>query len=293
MDTVVDIQVAGTTRRTDREKETAINRAFEAFRQVEQACSRFSPDSELMQVCARVGTPVSVSPLLFEPLKLALEMAKLTKGAFDPAIGKRMEDYGFNRHYLTGQRIESFEIESFMADSPTYRDIVLNERDRTVLLRKPLIIDLGAVAKGFAIDLAARELKPFYGFLVNAGGDLFASGLDESGKRWEIGIQHPERKDEMICSVSISNEAVCTSGGYERKSEKVPGVHHIIDPKTGLSPIEWVSCSVIAPFAMMADAFSTSSILMGKKKGRMLIEQAGLKAIWIASDLQIVTVGGI
>lgn len=285
MDTVVDIQVV--TRKSKDQTEAAINRAFEAFRKVEQACSRFSLDSELMEACRIIKTPVRISPFLFEPLKFALEVAKWTNGIFDPAVGKAMEDLGFNQHYLTGESIQSS-----CSGSASYRDIILNDQDRTLYLRKPLVIDLGAAAKGFAIDLAAHELKEFEGFVVNAGGDLYAGGLDESGSKWRIGIQHPEYKEQIIQTVEISNEAVCTSGSYERKSELKAGMHHIIDPRTQQSPGEWVSCSVIAPYAMMADAFSTAFFLLGLDRGRTLIEQVDLKGILITSDLQIYNVGG-
>jgi thiamine biosynthesis lipoprotein len=285
MDTVVEIQVV--SRVSKDEAETAIDRAFEAFRKVEQACSRFSLDSELMEACQLIKTPVQISPFLFEPLKFALEVAKWTNGIFDPAVGKAMEEHGFNQHYLTGETIQSSS-----SDSATYRDIVLNEQDRTLYLRKPLVIDLGGVAKGFAIDLAAHELKQFEGFVVNAGGDLYAGGVDETGSKWAIGIQHPEHKEQIIQTIDISNEAVCTSGSYERKSASKAGVHHIIDPKTKQSPNEWISCSVIAPYAMMADAFSTASFLLGLDRGRALIEQVDLRGILITSDLQICRVGG-
>jgi thiamine biosynthesis lipoprotein len=288
MDTVVDIQVVTGEWKPKEEAEAKINRAFEAFQKVEQACSRFSPDSELMEACRLIETPVPVSPFLFEPLKFALEIAKWTDGVFDPTVGKMMEEHGFNRHYLTGQWIESPS-----ADSVTYRDIVLNELDRTLYLRKPLVIDLGAVAKGFAIDLAANELKEFAGFVVNAGGDLYAGGVDERGNPWKIGIQHPERREQIIDTIEISNEAICTSGSYERKSTKMTGMHHIIHPQTRQSPNDWISCSAIAPFAMMADAFSTASFLLGAESGKMLIEQADLKGILITSGLQIIRVGGI
>ncbi|WP_342416429.1 FAD:protein FMN transferase [Paenibacillus sp. FSL R10-2782] len=288
MDTAVSIQIV-TGKSTSEEAVTQkMNQAFEAFQKVEQACSRFSPDSELMSVCQQVGVPVSVSPFLFEPLKFALEIAKWTDGIFDPTVGKIMEYHGFNRHYLTGQSIESPS-----AATVTYRDIILNEQDRTLCLQKPLVIDLGAVAKGFAIDLAAHELKEFEGFVVNAGGDLFAGGVNDGGEAWEIGIQHPERKEEMVSTVLLSNEAICTSGGYERKSAAEADVHHLIDPKTKRSPKEWVSSSVIAPFAMMADAFSTASFLLGAAEGQRLMEQAGLQGILITSDLQLVRVGGL
>jgi thiamine biosynthesis lipoprotein len=255
---------------------------------VEQACSRFSPDSELMVACRQIGTPVPLSPFVFEPLKFALEIAKWTDGLFDPTVGKAMEEYGFNRHYLTRQSIQSPS-----SDSVNYQDIVLNEQDRTLCLLKPLVIDLGAVAKGFAIDLAAHELKEFDGFLVNAGGDLYAGGTDESGNPWRIGIQHPQHKEQIIETIEISNEAICTSGSYERKSPKAADIHHLILPKTKQSPNDWISCSVIAPFAMMADAISTASFLLGLDGGKSLIEQADLKGILITPSLQIVKVGGI
>jgi len=287
MDTVVDIQVV-TRKSEDYQTEAAIDRAFEAFRKVEHACSRFSMDSELMEACRQIKTPVQISPFLFEPLKFALEVAKWTNGLFDPAVGKAMEDMGFNQHYLTEEIIQSS-----LSGVATYRDIVLNEQDRTLYLRKPLVIDLGAVAKGFAIDLAAHELKEFEGFVVNAGGDLYAGGVDENGSKWRIGIQHPEHKEEIIQTLELSNEAVCTSGSYERKSALKAGMHHIIDPKTKQSPGEWISCSVIAPYAMMADAFSTASFLLGLDHGGTLLEQVDLKGILITSDLQIYRVGGI
>jgi thiamine biosynthesis lipoprotein len=286
MDTVVEIQVVAW--KSKDQAEAKINLAFDAFRKVEQACSRFSLDSELMVACRQIGTPVLVSPFVFEPLKFALEIAEWTDGLFDPTVGKTMEEYGFNRHYLTRQSIQSLS-----ADAVNYRDIVLNEQDRTLNLLKPLVIDLGAVAKGFAIDLAAHELKEFDGFLINAGGDLFAGGTDENGNSWRIGIQHPEQKDQIIDTIEISNEAICTSGSYERKSSKKADIHHLINPKTKQSPNDWISCSVIAPFAMMADAISTTSFLLGLDEGKSLIEQADLKGILITSGLQIVRVGGI
>ncbi|MDB5083192.1 MAG: thiamine biosynthesis protein ApbE, partial [Bacilli bacterium] len=106
MDTVVDIQVV-TGKKSKDEVEEKINRAFIAFQKVEHACSRFSSDSELTKACQQIETPVSVSPFLFEPLKFALEIAKWTDGIFDPTVGKVMEEYGFNRHYLTKQSIHS------------------------------------------------------------------------------------------------------------------------------------------------------------------------------------------
>ncbi|XJZ26763.1 FAD:protein FMN transferase [Bacillota bacterium Lsc_1132] len=154
MDTVVDIHVV--TTKSKEETEEKINRAFDAFQQVEQACSRFDPRSELMIASQQVGTPVKISPFLFEPLKFALEIARLTDGLFEPAVGKIMEENGFNRQYLTGNLINSHS-----AEAVRYHDIEFNQQNHTLLLKKPLIIDLGAVAKGFAIDLFNHCLDRF------------------------------------------------------------------------------------------------------------------------------------
>jgi thiamine biosynthesis lipoprotein len=286
MDTVVDIQVA--SQKSIEETEAKINRAFQAFQKVEQACSRFTPSSELMQASQIVGTPVEISPFLFEPLQFAIEMAKMTDGLFDPTVGKVMEESGFNRHYLTREVMKSPS-----SDSVTYQDIVLNQQTHTLFLKKPLVIDLGAVAKGFAIDLAANELKEFDGFIVNAGGDLFAGGVDEKGNPWKIGIQHPYQKDKILETMEISDAAICTSGSYERRNRTMADGHHIVNPRTKCSPNELISSSVIAPFAMMADAFSTVSFLLGVKKGKSLLEGLDLKGLLITPELQIIRVGGI
>lgn len=286
MDTVVEIKVV--ENHSAENAEAKIDQAFEVFKKVEQACSRFTSDSECMNACRVVGSPVPISPFLYEPLKFALEVAKLTDGEFDPTIGKVMEEQGYNRDYLTGTLMETPA-----ADSVTFRDFVLDEQAQTLCLNKPLVIDLGAVAKGFAIDLAANVLKDFDGFIINAGGDLFASGMDQDGRPWKIGIQHPEKKDKLIDVIEISNQAICTSGSYERPNRNIPGMHHIIDPKTRVSPNDWVSSSVIAPFAMMADAFSTAAFLLGREKGKELIESIDLQGLFITPDLQIVRVGGI
>lgn len=287
MDTVVDIEIVIQKSIFMNEAEKKLDRAFDMFRIVEHACSRFSPESELMQACRVINKPVPISPFVYEPLKFALEMAQLSEGEFDPAIGKMMEEQGYNRHYLSGELMKSSS-----DPAATFRDIILDEQAHTLYLDRPLVIDLGAVAKGFAIDLAANELKGFEGFVINAGGDLFVGGKDCFGHPWKIGIQHPEMKDEVIAEVEVSNQAICTSGSYERKNAKVPGMHHIMNPKTKRSPNDWVSLSIIAPFAMMADAFSTAAFLLGREKGIKLIEDVGLTGIFITPELQIVRVGG-
>jgi len=280
MGTLIRINVA--TTKPVLEVNRGITRAIGVFEYVEQTCSRFDETSELRKLCHIVGEPVPVNDVLFQALRFAREVADATDGKFDPTIGRSMEDLGFNRHYLSGE-----EVHSESAPSVTYKDVVLNEADRTVTLTKPMQLDLGAVAKGLAVDLAVKELEGFEGFLINAGGDLYAAGLDEHDEQWPVGIQHPFHKHDVILQLLISNQAVCTSGSYERPSPQRANTHHIVDPLSLESPPGLVSCTVLAPYAMLADAFSTASFLYGVGDGLSLIHDVGLEGLMITDTLDL------
>ncbi|UOF92576.1 FAD:protein FMN transferase [Fodinisporobacter ferrooxydans] len=290
MGTVVSVKVV--TAHAEMEAKECMTRAFDAFHFVERVCSRFHEQSELRRLSMHVATPVRASDILFEAIRFAWAVANLTGGVFDPTIGHTLETYGFNRHYLTGDRIESNPWTTWMdnaENSVSYLDVELNEENRTVLLRKPLLLDLGAVAKGLAVDIAAKELNDFEGFVIDAGGDLYVGGMNEQEEPWLIGIQHPYRKEESICSVRVTDMAVCTSGSYERKSPVKERTHHLIDPRSGTSQPDIVSCTVIAPFAMMADAFSTAAFILGHEQGVRQLEQVDLDGLLITPNLDIYT----
>ncbi|HSU80388.1 MAG TPA: FAD:protein FMN transferase, partial [Candidatus Angelobacter sp.] len=188
MDTLVTIKVI--TMQEEGIVNEKIDQAYEAFRGVEAHCSRFDPNSELRQLSSYIGTPVKVTELLYQAVQFALEMAALTEGAFDPTIGATLESSGFNKNYLTGERLKP---DTSLEQTPTanYNDVQLDDEERTVTLTKPLILDLGAVAKGLAIDLATKVLQVFEGFAIDAGGDVYVSGLNEKGQPWQIGIRDP------------------------------------------------------------------------------------------------------
>ncbi|MCL6454387.1 MAG: FAD:protein FMN transferase [Alicyclobacillus sp.] len=263
----------------------AIRRAFAEISRVEAVCSRFDPSSELSQLLGRVGTPVPVSEILYQTLAFAREVAEHTQGRFDPTVGADLLRLGFDRHYLTGERTP---VRANRFDPVTYRDFTLDPLEHTVTLHKPMVLDLGAVAKGLAVDLAAAALREFPGFVVDAGGDLFAAGLDERGAVWRIGIQHPNRPAEVICWFEQTELAVCTSGSYERRSPLAPGKHHIVSPGRDESPDDWVSVTAVGPSAMLADAFSTAAFVCGRPEGLQLLEDVGLEGLCItdAAELQ-------
>jgi thiamine biosynthesis lipoprotein len=239
--------------------EAAIERAFGWFHEIEERCTRFSAGSELMQLTAQAGVPVRASAILFEVVQFALMVARESGGAFDPTVGGRME-------------------------TVSYRDVHLDAARRTITLRRALTLDLGAVAKGLAVDMAARELKQFRDFAVDAGGDLYLGGLNPQGADWSVGIRHPRIDRELIDSLCVSDKAVCTSGDYERRSPD--GGHHILDPRTGVSAHAVASATVVASGAMLADALATAAFVLGPKDGIQFLNRMGVEGLIVTPELE-------
>ena len=256
----------------------AVGRALEWFAVVERVCSRFDPNSELRQLVARPGQPVPVGPVLFEATRFALALAELTDGAFDPTVGAAVQAMGFDRHYVSGERSRA----AVGPGGATFRDVQLDGRHRTVELRRPLLLDLGAVAKGLAIDLAARELVPFGDFCVEAGGDLYAGGRNARGEPWKIGVQDPRNPSGVVELLELSDRAACTSGDYERRA--ADGAHHLLDPRTGRSAGALASVTVVAPTAMAADGLATAAFVLGPKKGAALLQEQNVEGLFVTPD---------
>jgi thiamine biosynthesis lipoprotein len=272
MNTIAQARVE--TARPGAEGEQALERALAWFAVVEQACSRFDPESELMRLVHRAGGPVPVSAVLLEAVAFALEVARATKGAFDPAIGAVQQARGLRWHYLTGAASNAPAVPG------SYRDVRVDKRAGTITLRRPVLLDLGAVAKGLALDLAARELAGYERFAVEAGGDLIV-GAVEGAPAWRIGVRDPFG-DGLAGTLTVRAGAVCTSGGYERLLAE--GEHHLLDPRTGRSPRAVASVTVVAPSAMVADALSTAAFVLGPVEGPRLLECQGVTGIVIAAD---------
>lgn len=282
MDTVIAIKAVSSL--SAEAVNAGIDRAFAAFRYVEETCSRFDDKSELRLLSLKPGVPQPVSPLLFEALRFARQLADTTGGIFDPTVGQLLERKGFARHYLTGF---TPALLPFSATPVSYRDFELDEQERTVTLLKPMLLDLGAVAKGLAVDLAKRELEGYNGYLIDAGGDLFAGGRNERGEPWHIGIRHPLQTDQNICVLRISDMAVCTSGNYERRSPLDGVTHHLLDPYTETCSDELISCTVIAPYTMLADGLSTAVFLLGQRRGLEMLESMEFEGLTISSALDL------
>jgi thiamine biosynthesis lipoprotein len=272
MGTIVSIEVDA--------PDAVAERAFEWFRLVEVHCSRFDAASELRQLTAGKRTPAS--PILFEAVRFALMVAEETGGAFDPTVGARMAARGFNRHYRTREVTGAPESE----DGVSFRDVEIDAHDRTILLRRPLTLDLGAVAKGLAVDAAARELQPFRNFAIDAGGDLYLGGCNPQGRPWSAGIRHPRVPGDLVDRFRISDRAVCTSGDYERGQ-------HILDPRCGEAANGIASATVVASSAMLADALATAAFVLDPKESISLLTRMGVEGLIVTAGLELFRTPGL
>jgi FAD:protein FMN transferase len=286
MDTAVNVQVV--TSQPREAVEPAVQRALAWFETVERICTRFDPTSEVMQLLNQVGTPVKVSTLLFEVAAFAMSLAEQTEGAFDPTIGATMEQLGFNTNYRTGEAIHT-PIDDDRA-STSFKEVRLDRRAQTILLRRPLILDLNAVSKGAAIDLAGRELASYPDVSVEAGGDLVVRGHNQAGDLWHIGIQHPRAEGLLARTLRLTDTAVCTSGDYERRASSAGSEGHILDGRTGQPVTDLASVTVVAPTAMAADGLSTAAMVLGRERGLRFLEAQGVGGLLIAGDGTTLTV---
>ncbi len=220
-------------------------------------------------------------------LDAALGIAKATGGAFDPTVGPLIRAWGFSaRNNLP-------EPDSAMIDSLrglTGFSTVRIEGDRLVRDHAGTEIDLNAIAQGYTVDLIAGFLrdKGIRDLMVEVGGEVYASGVNDQGKPWQIGIDKPVEDPEaehreIQVAVPLSDQALATSGSYRKFKEK-GGKHvsHIIDPRTGYPvPHRLVSVSVIASDAMTADAWATAIMVLGLDEGIALADSAGMEVFGI------------
>lgn len=291
MGTIVTIDVLDrpSSRVSTEDREELVDRAFDWFREIERVCTRFDPESELMQLSRTPGVPVVVSPLLFQIVRFAAAVADESGGAFDPTLGRQMEAAGFNREHRTGQVVSTGVAAPRDVD---YRDLIIDDANGSITLRRPLVLDVGAVAKGMAIDVAARELEALEHFAIDAGGDLYLGGLNAAGAFWTVGIRHPERDDQLLESVRVSNRAVCTSGNYERRNVAGDIAPHIFDPRTGAPARDVVSATVISESAMLADALATAAFVLGVADGLALLEDHDAQGVIFNAALERFTTRG-
>jgi thiamine biosynthesis lipoprotein len=251
------------------------------MRRIEQAYSPYLESSELSVLNREApGGWVVVSRELFHLLAESRRMSVRTGGAFDVTYASVGRYYD----YRAGRRPDDERIRRAV-EAIDYRHVELDPEGPKVRYARPEVyVDLGGIAKGYAVDRAMAILRRagITQASVSAGGDAYILG-DRRGAPWTVGVRDPRDADEVAVLLPLENTAVSTSGDYERFFE-VDGVryHHILDPATGRSARDTWSVTILGPAAMLTDALSTSVFVLGPEAGLDLVDRMpGIDAVVI------------
>ncbi len=258
----------GTVSLAHQEKMTvsnALTAAQEAVREVETACNIFDPESELSKLNATAANePFACGDLLWDVLTQARAFWKDSGGVFDVTIDPLMKLWGFH------SKRETLPSEAEIAEAKhlTGLDkVVFDDEKHTVKFTVPgMSINLGGIAKGYALDRAADAVRAFgvkVGW-IEIGGNILALPKKSGGGKYAAGIKNPFHKEQLLGKTALGDAAISTSGNYERYVV-IGGQQytHIINPATGLPVSGMDSVTVIAPTGVASDALSTSILIAG------------------------------
>ena len=266
------------------------------IRRLEELLSTWIPTSELSKVNAAAGQePVQVSQETFEVLERSLDMAKLTNGGFNIAVGPAVKAWDASGE---GQ-VPPLEILEALRPQIDVAQIQLDKMQRTVWLRRQgMQIDVGGIGKGYAADLAARVMQTSGATagVVALSGDIKTFGRMPDQQKFVFGIQHPRQEQGVVLGrIELENEAVSTAGDYQRYFMK-DGIryHHILDPGT-LQPARGCqSVTVVAKEGVIADGLDTGIFVMGPDKGMTLIESLpDVEGVIVNAEGQILISSGL
>lgn len=244
--------------------------------------------------------PLKVDKRIIDLLLYAKSIYTLTGGMTNIAMGSVLEIWhDFRERGISEPHLAQLPEENLLKESGEHTDIdnlIIDEESLTVqLLDEKMSIDVGAIAKGYAVEMAAQELEAIgiSGYILNVGGNVRVIGAKPEGEHFVAGIESPDT-EEYLALVKLKDNALVTSGSYQR-FYTVNGVsyHHIIDPETLFPSDRFRSVSVIAEHSGMADALSTALFVMDIDEGKGLIEGiSGVEALWLTEDGEIFTSSG-
>ncbi|MEW8280965.1 MAG: FAD:protein FMN transferase [Candidatus Thiodiazotropha taylori] len=266
----------------------AVRALDKTFQKMHREWHAWKGEGELVRLNRALadGKSLQVSAELAELLQQARQYAVDSEQMFNPAIGRLIGLWGFHSDQPPGgPPPQKLEIEALLKSNPNMQDLRFQEG--LVSSTNPMVaIDLGAFAKGYALNLAIDELKRMGigNAIVNAGGDLCVSGR-HGDRPWVIGIRHP-LGEGVIASLGVADgECVLTSGNYERYRE-FEGVRyaHIIDPRSGYPVAHVASATVISKQGGLADAAATALSVAGPADWPRIAAKMGLTQVMLVDD---------
>ena len=253
--------------------QAAATAGFAEIRRLEELLSTWIPTSELSRVNTSAGVmPVHVSPETLMVVQRAIQVAEMTDGGFNIAIGPAVDAWSVtdSRRIPTDSELEA------LRPLVDLQAVHVDVGEQTIYLGKAgMRIDVGGIGKGYAADQAVDALRRAGAVagVVALSGDIKAFGRLPGGKMFPVGIQHPRKDGSVLAWIDLQDEAISTAGDYERFFER-EGVryHHILDPRTLQPARSCQSVTVIAREGIWADGLDTGIFVMGAELGMQLVE---------------------
>ena len=263
----------------------AIEDSFAEINRLSAIMSRHDPASKL-SILNRTGQLSNAPGELVSVLELAQACSELTGGAFDVTVLPLVELYP--KHLAEYGTPPDEKVVAEVRKLVGYQRLELKGRD--IRLAEPgMAVTLDGIAKGYIVDQVAGLLRArgLTQVLVQAGGDMSLRGMRDDGQPWRIGITHPRALAGYYEVIESSNGCITTSGDYEASFTADYSHHHIIDPRTGYSPTELASATILASETAYADALSTTAMVLGREAALALIETlSGVEAFLIDKQLK-------
>lgn len=230
--------------------------------------TRFDPASELSALNRAAGTWFNASPELYALMQEAYALHMATEGWFDPAVLNALERVGYDTSFESvGTGMNAFVAPWVAEDS--FRALSFHADESAIWMPRGMRVDLGGIAKGWIAERAAQRLAEYSGACaVNAGGDLFAIGSPDGGEMWEVELEDPEDADCTMALLHVPGDAVATSTVTKRKwKQGAQERYHLIDPHTGLpAATDWLSVTVFAPHAAIAEVYAKALLIAGPSR---------------------------
>jgi thiamine biosynthesis lipoprotein len=271
----------------------AIDAVMAEMHRTDALMSTYKPESQLSQVNAHAyERPVQVDADVIDVVQKSLEYSRLSDGVFDVTYASVGYLYDYRRH----QHPTDAQIAAALP-GVDYRQVLVDPQARTIRFLKPgMRIDLGGIAKGWAVDRSIDILRKrdIAHAMVNAGGDTALLG-DRLGKPWVVGIRDPRKAGAVVARIPLQDEAISTSGDYERYFEEAgQRYHHIIVPTTGKSPDAVRSVTVIGANATRTDGLTKTVFILGVERGMAFIRKLGdVEAVIVDRDGQVFYSAGL
>jgi thiamine biosynthesis lipoprotein len=274
--------------------EAALTRRLQgALDRVERQMSTWRPDSDLEQLnAAPLGTWVAIPRELMRVLAAALEIGRLSGGAFDIGVGDLVQAWGFG----CGTRVPDGGRIAALAGRPSFeppQPLQLDPAGYRARRLAPLRLDLSGIAKGFGVDELAREMTEagLFSWLVGIDGEMRAAGTKPDGRPWAVAHETPVPGVRDVLGVlELSGAAVATSGSYRHQVEGAGRrLSHTMDPSRG-APLEndLAAVTVLSDTCMAADAWATALMVRGAQDGPALARRLGLAALFVGSEGEVV-----